>query len=144
MKAFTQHFHSVNGLLINGCIGANNKEAVGMLEQSRENITLVLSRSRNSTFATKVSNSLMLKSLPARDRPLSSIFENEIDTKSLLSGKDLKKTWMDYYENLARSCEHLNFPAHLSLMTCCWEKSRNFSKKFRLTTFSLLGRETKI
>ena len=87
MKAVTQHFHSVNGLLINGCtIGANNKEAVGMLEQSRENITLVLSRSRNSTFATKVSNSLMLKSLPARDRPLSSIFENEIDTKSLLSG----------------------------------------------------------
>ena len=115
MKAFTQHFHVVNGLLINGCtVGANNKEAVGMLEQSRENITLVLSRSRNSTFATKVSNSLMLKSLPARDRPLSSIFENEIDTKSLLSGKDLKKTWMDYYEDLARSCEHLNFPAHLS------------------------------
>ena len=74
-----------------------------MLEQSRENITLVLSRSRNSTFATKVSNSLMLKSLPARDRPLSSIFENEIDTKSLLSGKDLKKMWMDYYEDLART-----------------------------------------
>ena len=73
--------------IIMGCIiGANNKEAVGMLEQSRENITLVLSRSRNSTFAKKVSNSLMLKSLPARDRPLSSIFENEIDTKSLLSG----------------------------------------------------------
>jgi len=86
-------------LSINGksTIGANNKEAVGMLEQSRENITLVLSRSRNSAFATKVSNSLMLKSLPARDRPLSSIFENEIDTKSLLSEfEDMK------YKNVNR------------------------------------------
>ena len=24
------------------------------------------------------------------------------------------KTWMDYCEHPARSCEHLNFPAHLS------------------------------
>ena len=88
VTSFLDGLFSVNGLLIKICaIGANNKEAVGMLEESRENITLVLSRSRNSTFATKVSNSLMIKSLPARDRPLSSIFENEIDTKSLLSGR---------------------------------------------------------
>ena len=41
---------------------------------------------------------------------------------------------MDYCEDPARSCEHLNFPAHLSEMTCCWDKSSNFSKNFRLTT----------
>ena len=28
--------------------------------------------------------------------------------------KDLKKTWMDCFEDLARSFEHLNFPAYLS------------------------------
>ena len=30
-------------------------------------------------------------------------------------------------KNVSPNCEHLKFPAHLSWMTCCWEKSSNLS-----------------
>ena len=44
------------------------------------------------------------------------------------------KARLDYCEDPPRSCERLIFPAHLSEMTYRLEKSRNLSKRFRLTT----------
>ena len=45
--------------------------------------------------------------------------------QKIMNMNDLIK-WMDYWEDLAKSCEHLNYLAHLS--------SSNLSKQFRLTT----------
>ena len=39
---------------------------------------------------------------------------------------------MDYYKDLARSSEHLNFPAHLFWIKCCWKTIQEPLKKERV------------
>ena len=58
---------------------------------------------------------------------------------------------MNYREDLVRSCKYLNFPAHLSKNDMLVKKSRNLTKKFRLTTLPsqsveafFFGRKTEI
>ena len=80
----------------------------------------------------------MVQTLPIKSImvPLGSntAFEIYINLEKSLKVTRISKTWMDYCEGLPRSCENLNFPAHLPLITCCGEKSSKLSKKFRPTT----------
>ena len=86
---------SING---KSTINANNSEALGMLELKKEQIVMVISRSRNLDTDASTSVKYALRNRTnACDRPPSDTFENQIDTKSLLTGNEKNP----FFKNLA-------------------------------------------